>query len=177
MGMALIRKAFPDDAPSIHKIAESLRYRPPGSEKGFLVHVRSIDGYRRILDISQHSFVTEEEGRVVGFLLVHTMPELKKLRKDLFASDKVVEYVLGIDDGKAVYADQIGVDLECRSRGIGQQLASAMMSAHPGARFLAAIMHKPTRNLPSLRLALRNGWRARDEVSENGFIWGIYELE
>lgn len=174
--MTRVRKAFPADAPAIERIAESLRYKPPGSEKGFLVHVRSEKEYRKILEVSRNSLVAEQDGRVVGFLLVHTMAELKHLHEGVFASDKVVEYILGIGDGKAVYADQIGVDLECRSRGIGQQLASAMMNAHEGARFLAAIMHKPTRNLPSLRLALRNGWRARDEVAEHGFLWGIYEL-
>lgn len=177
MTLPRVRKALPDDAHSIYGIAESLRFKPPGSDKGFLVHVRNEKEYRKILEVSQNSLMAEDEGSLVGFLLVHTMTELKELHKEIFASDKVVEYVLGLRDENAVYADQIGVALECRRRGIGQQLASAMMNAHKGARFLAAIMHRPARNLPSLRLALGNGWRPRAEVAESDFIWGIYELE
>jgi ribosomal protein S18 acetylase RimI-like enzyme len=174
--MINVRRAVPDDAGAIRRIAESLSYRPPGSEKGFLVHIRSEPEYRRILEISAHSFVAVEENGVVGFLLVDTMPELERIAADVLGNDQVVRYVLGLGDAKAVYADQIGVSLDVRSRGIGQMLAEAMMKEHPGAHFLAAIMHRPARNNASLRLALRNSWTLRMEVTENEFVWGIYEL-
>jgi ribosomal protein S18 acetylase RimI-like enzyme len=171
-----IRKAVTDDAPRIHEVAESLRYRPPGSEKGFLVHVRTEEEYRRILDISCQSHAAEEDGILVGFLLVHSMPELEELTKDVLAADRVVTHVLGLGDQTAMYADQIGVDLAARSRGIGQQLASAMMAENPKTRFLAAIMHRPSKNMPSLRLALRNGWHLTTEVWDSEYLWGIYEI-
>jgi len=174
--MIQIRKAIPDDAAWIHRTAESLRYRPPGSEKGFLIHVRTGEDYRRILGASQHSLAAVEGGRPVGFLIVLSMAELEELRKDVLARDKVVAHVLALGDATGLYADQIGVDLEARSRGIGQHLATAMMASNPSARFLAAIMHKPARNTISLRLALRNGWRLSSEVLDNEFVWGIYEF-
>jgi len=174
-GMNEVRRATPDDAGAIRRIAESLRYAPPGSEKGFLVHIRSEGGYRSILEISKHSVVAEEDGRIVGFLLVHTMAELEKLAAGVPGRDEVVRYVLELGDTLAVYADQIGVSLDARSRGIGQSLAETMAKEHPNAHFLAAIMHQPARNGVSLRLAQRNGWTLRTEIPENEFIWGIYE--
>ena len=173
--MIHIRRAVPDDAPWIHRIAESLRYRPPGSDKGFLVHIRPEEGYRRILDASRHSLVAEEEGKPAGFLTVLSMAEMEYLRKDVLAKDKVVEHVMALGDATVLYADQIGVDLKARSRGVGQNLAASAMASNPDAHFLAAIMHKPAKNTISLRLALRNGWRLSTEVLDNGFIWGIYE--
>jgi GNAT superfamily N-acetyltransferase len=173
--MNAVRRATPDDAGAIRVIAESLRYRPPGSDKGFLVHVRSGQEYRRILEISNHSFVALEDDRIIGFLLVATMPEFERLAAGVPGPDMVLRYVLGLEDGKAVYADQIGVSLDARSRGIGQALADAMEKEHPKAHFLAAIMHRPANNTLSLRLAARNGWTFRTEIPENGFVWGIYE--
>jgi hypothetical protein len=174
--MFQVRLAVPDDAAKIWRIAGTLRYEPPGSERGFLVHVRSEEEYRRILDISRHSFVADDEGTITGFLLVHTMPELERLAAGVLGPDNVVRYVLGLGEPGAVYADQIGVSLDARSRGTGQALAEAMAREHPGAHFLAAIMHRPARNEKSLRLALRNGWTLRTEVADGGFVWGIYEL-
>lgn len=174
--MFRVRRAVPDDAGEIRRIAATLRYEPPGSDKGFLVHVRSEEEYRRILDISRHSFVAENEGTMTGFLLVYMMPELERLATGVLGQDNVVRYVLGLGEPGAVYADQIGVSLEARSRGTGQALAEAMAREHPGAHFLAAIMHRPSRNGKSLRLALRNGWTLRTEVADGGFGWGIYEL-
>jgi GNAT superfamily N-acetyltransferase len=169
------RRAVPEDASWIHRIAESLRYRPPGSDKGFLVHVRPEEGYRRILEASMHSLVAEEGGKPAGFLTVLSMAEMEDLRKDVLAQDKAVEHVMALGDATVLYADQIGVDLEARSRGVGQHLAASAMASDPAAHFLAAIMHKPAKNTISLRLALRNGWRLSSEILDNGFTWGIYE--
>jgi hypothetical protein len=83
--------------------------------------------------------------------------------------------VLELGDGTVVYADQIGVSLDARSRGTGQALAEAMGKEHPKAHFMAAIMHRPAKNGVSLRLAMRNGWTLRTEIPENEFVWGIYE--
>ena len=174
--MIVCRRAEPEDAGAIRRIAETLRFKPPGSEKGFLVHVRSEADYRSILEMSRHSFVAEEEDIVVGYLLVHTVPELERLTAGILGSDKTVSYVLGLNDRTAVYADQIGVSLDARSRGTGQKLAEAMASDNPRAHFLAAIMHRPARNIVSLRLALRNGWTLRTELEDAAFVWGIYEL-
>ena len=173
--MVDVRRAFPDDAGAISGIANSLRYRPPGSDKGFLVHVLTDQEYRRILEISRLSFVAVDGGTVVGYLLVHDISELERLAAGVLKDDLTVRYVLGQGDRKAVYADQIGVSLDARSRGIGQLLADAMAREHPSAHFLAAIMHKPVKNGISLRLALRNGWKLRDELVEGQFVWGIYE--
>ena len=173
--MIEVRKTTPDDAGAIRDIAESLNYVPPGSDKGFLVHVRDEPEYRRILGISTHSFVAEEDGRIVGFLLILTMKELEAVADGIQTRDKVIQYILGLNDRTAVYADQIGVSLEARSRGVGQALAEAMAREHPAAHFLAAIMHWPTQNKVSVRLARRNGWTLRTEIPENGFVWGIYE--
>jgi len=60
--MFQVRRAVPDDAARIWRIAGTLRYEPPGSDRGFLVHVRSEEEYRRILDISRHSFVPKMKG-------------------------------------------------------------------------------------------------------------------
>jgi len=174
-GLIEVRKTTPDDAGAIRDIAESLNYVPPGSDKGFLVHVRDEPEYRRILGISTHSFVAEEDGRIVGFLLILTMKELEAVADGIQTRDKVIQYILGLNDRTAVYADQIGVSLEARSRGVGQALAEAMAREHPAAHFLAAIMHWPTQNKVSVRLARRNGWTLRTEIPENGFVWGIYE--
>ena len=173
--MIVVRRAVPRDAAAIRRIAGSLRYRPPGSDKGFLVHVRSEPEYRGILDISAHSLVAEDGGNVAGYLLVHTMPELERLSAGVLGPDNVVRYVLGLGEQGAVYADQIGVSLDARSRGTGQALAEAMAREHPGAHFLAAIMHRPSRNEISMRLATRNGWTLRTEIADAGFVWGIYE--
>ena len=89
---------------------------------------------------------------------------------------KVVTPVMGLRDQKAMFVDQIGVDLAARSRGIGRQLASAMMAENPKTRFLAAIMHRPSKKMPSLRLALRNGWHLTTEVWDSEYLWGIYEI-
>jgi GNAT superfamily N-acetyltransferase len=173
-GMLVVRRADPRDAAEIRRIAATLKYEPPGSDKGFLVHVRSEREYWGILEISRHSFVAEEEGAVIGYLLIHTIPELERLAAGALGPDNVVRYVLGLGDRSVVYADQIGVALDARSRGTGQVLAEAMAREHPGAHFLAAIMHRPSRNEKSLRLALRNGWTLRTEVADGGFVWGIY---
>jgi len=174
--MVLVRKAVAKDAAVIHRIAESLRYRPPGSEKGYLVHVRKEEDYRRLLESSKHSLVAEEGGKVLGYLLVYSMTELSELAKSILVGDKVISYVLSLGDIKALYADQVGVDLEARSRGIGQLLAAAMMKAHPGAHFVAAIMVEPSMNKASLRLAFHYEWKLKAEIQENEIVWGIYEL-
>ena len=173
--MVDVRRAVPDDAGPIRRIAESLRYRPPGSDKGFLVHVLTGEQYRRILEISRLSFVAVDGKTVAGYLLVFDVPELEKLAAGVLKEDRTVQYVLALGDAKAVYADQIGVSLDARSRGVGQALAEAMEREHPNAHFLAAILHRPARNGASLRLALRNGWRLRDELTDGEFVWGIYE--
>jgi hypothetical protein len=103
------------------------------------------------------------------------MANLEELSKDVLARDRVVAHILALGDATVLYADQIGVDLEARSRGIGQHIATAMTASNPNARFLAAIMHKPARNTISIRLALRNGWRLTTEILDNEFTWGIYE--
>jgi len=206
MPMMKVRKATVEDAPAIAKLAESLRLRPPDVDKGFLVHVRSEEQYRRILEVGERSLVAvddeaaveggiegvgngktaagsgnarseSEKGRVIGFLLAYTYAELSVLMTDALKGDAVIESIWNIGELTMVYADQIGVDLSCRKKGVGQKLASELMSSNTGAHHFAAIMHKPFRNESSLSLATRNGWTLRNEVPEGDFVWGIYEFK
>jgi tetratricopeptide (TPR) repeat protein/ribosomal protein S18 acetylase RimI-like enzyme len=238
MPMVKVRKATVEDAPAIAKLAESLRLRPPDVDKGFLVHVRTQEQYRRILEVGERSLVAVDDegaveggidgagngktatdggkaasesgnpppaeaggvtrsapppippgaeapgvpanfvkGRVVGFLLAYTYAELSVLMKDALKGDAVIESISNLGELTMLYADQIGVEVACRKKGVGQALASELMGANKGAHHFAAIMHKPFRNERSISLATRNGWTLRNEVPEGDFIWGIYEFK
>ena len=193
--MIEVRKAAVGDVPAIHRLAESLRLRPPDVDKGFLVHVRTEEVYRHIIGASKQSLVaidTGEEkggraanaeggkGLLVGFLLAYSfqeLSELSELTEGPLKGDVVVEYIKRLGEKGIIYADQIGVELDYRRKGVGQALAGELMGSSRGAHFLAAIMHRPYRNDRSLRLATRNGWKLRTEVPEGDLVWGIYEFK
>lgn len=151
--MITIRRAAPDDAPGLVRVAESVRYRSGTADGslGYLVNIYTAEEYQRHIGQAECALVACHEGEVVGFLLMTRWHSHHLL-------------------------DQMAVLPAFGGQGIGQRLYDALLDELHPEHMIAEIMHHPVLNLRSRDFfARRNGWNLVREVPEGEFLWGLYE--
>ncbi len=168
-----IRRAVAEDASGIAEVARSVRYRAGEADprQGYLVFVGTPGEYAARLVDNNTSYVADEDGRILGFLL---MSESAGDTATHTEADGVEVMVFG--EG-ALLVDQIGVCPNARERGVAAQLFARMLAEQKPTRLTASIMHGPLCNRRSTGFfAGKQGFRCIGEYHEgHGFLWGLYE--
>lgn len=156
MGFRL-RRATATDGAAVAGIAEAVRYRPESADgkQGYLVHVRTADGYASLFRLPEISawIAEDESGRALGFLWCDRRGEGEW------------------------HLEQIGIHPEARGLGIAAALHERMLEELRPARLECEIMHEPLRNERSRGFFLKQGWRCVGEKADGAFVWGRYARE
>ena len=168
-----IRKAVAQDASGIAEVARNVRYRAGEADpgRGYLVFVGTPGEYADRLANNNTSYVADEGGRILGFLLTSESAGDTATHTE---ADGLEAMVFG--EG-ALLVDQIGVCLNARGRGIAAQLFVRMMAELKPTRLTASIMHGPLCNRSSTGFfSGKQGFKCIGEYHEgHGFLWGLYE--
>ena len=168
-----IRKAVAQDASGIAEVARSVRYRAGEADpnQGYLVFVGTPGEYAARLASNNTSYVADEDGRILGFLLMSRSAGDTATHTE---ADGVEAMVFGQG---ALLVDQIGVCPDARGRGIAAHLFDRMMGNLKPTRLTASIMHGPICNRRSTGFfSGKQGFKCIGEYHEgHGFLWGVYE--
>lgn len=156
-----ISRLQPADAKEIHAIARSHQFKPnlPTShQNGFLVFVKSIPQYRKLIQQSSFSHKTVHNGQIAGYIFAYSWSDLTRLKRE--TEPEIASLIKSVPNPhQLVYIEQIASRKKFTRLGIAQQLLNHLQKKSPSKTLGAAIVNKPHRNQASYNFFVhKNAW-------------------